>query len=217
MKSLSQAVYRISPPGGVFDESVVRNLFPGRSRGAQELLLDRAVRAGEVLRLKRGLFILAPEYRKKELHPFALASLLQAPSHVSLESALSYHALIPEAVYQVSSVSTRRRKAFTTPLGVFVFYCVPAVQPRAGVEAVKLGDISWAYVATPLRAIADMVYLNREIVWGKNGMRYLLESLRIEREELQALRFDRCDEIIAGFRSRRVKAFLNGLRKELGS
>jgi len=64
----------------VFNTTVVRNLFPGISAGAQRALVDRALRAGEIQRLKAGLYILAAPYRKSELHPFALASLLHFPS-----------------------------------------------------------------------------------------------------------------------------------------
>ena len=34
-----------------------------------------------------------------------------------------------------------------------------------GVEAVKLASNSWAFVATPLRALADMLYLNKSVSW----------------------------------------------------
>ena len=66
MKTLTQAIYKLSPPGGIFNDTVVGNLFPDRSQGARELLLNRAYKAGEVIRLKRGTYMLAPEYRKSE-------------------------------------------------------------------------------------------------------------------------------------------------------
>jgi hypothetical protein len=176
------------------------------------LLVHRASQAGEILRLKPGLFVLAPPYRKTEPHPFVLAASLHAPSHVSLESALAYHGLIPEAVYQVSSVTVARSREFTTPLGVFSFRRVPTRAPRAGVEAVEVSRNAWAFIATPLRAIADLVYLNKSITWKESGMAYLTESLRIEEEDLGALSFDGLDEILESFRSRRVSAYLQGLK-----
>jgi len=214
MKSLTEALFRLSPPGGIFNETVLINLFPGRTHGARELLLDRALKAGEILRLKRGIYVLAQEFRKTAPPPFTIAAMLLSPSHVSLETALAYHGLIPEAVYQVASVCTQRSRTFDTPLGVFSYRCVPTENPRAGVEAVALPDSFWAYVATPLRAIADMVYLNREVTWKKDGAFYLLESLRIEELDLRDLEFGRCMEIVEAFRSRRVKEYLLGMQKE---
>jgi len=217
MKTLTDAVYRLSPPGGLFNESVVRNLFAKRTEGARELLLNRAVKSGEILRLKRGLYVLASEYRKSDLHPFAVAAVLHSPSHISLETALAYHGLIPEAVYQVASVTIQRSRAFDTPLGVFSFHCVPTHYPRAGVEALKMTDPFWAYVASPLRAIADMIYLNRTVTWKEDGPAYLLESLRMEEHDLRQIEFGRYEEIVDSFRGRRVKTYLQGMQKEFAS
>lgn len=214
MKTLTHAVYRLSPPGGIFNETVVVNLFPDRTQGARELLLNRASKAGEIIRLKRGIYVLAPEYRKTEPPQWSIASLLLSPSHVSLETALAYHGLIPEAVYQVASVSTQRSRSFDTPFGVFSYHCVPTNAPRAGVEAVCDPVPFWFYVATPLRAIADMVYLNHTVTWRNDGLEYLFESLRIEEQDLQELQFDRCGKIIEAFRNRRVKEFLKGMQEE---
>ncbi|MBM4164533.1 MAG: hypothetical protein FJ222_08875 [Lentisphaerae bacterium] len=212
MQKLTEHVLKLAPPGGLFDETVVANLFPDGSAGARALLVHRASQAGEILRLKPGLFVLAPPYRKTEPHPFVLAASLHAPSHVSLESALAHHGLIPEAVYQVSSITVARSREFHTPAGVFSFHRVPVRAPRAGVEAVEVSRNAWAFIATPLRAIADLVYLNKSITWDQNGMSYLTESLRIEADDLGALSFEGMDELLESFRSRRVRAYLQGLK-----
>ncbi len=212
MQTLTEKVFALEPPGGLFDMTVIGNLFPDIGNGAHALLVHRACRAGEVLRLKPGLFVLAPPYRKSEPHPFVVAAGLHAPSHISLESALSYHGLIPEAVYQVSSVTVARSREFANPLGVFSFYRVPANVPRAGVEAVEVARNAWAFVATPLRAIADAVYLNKEVTWNCDGVGYLTESLRIEEDDLHLLSFGPAGEILESFRSRRVRAYIKGLK-----
>ncbi len=212
MQKLTEKVLKLAPPGGLFDETVIHNLFPDISIGARGLLVHRACKAGEILRLKPGLFVLGQPYRKSEPHPFVVAAMLHAPSHVSLESALAYHGLIPEAVYQVSSVTVGRSREFSTPLGVFDFRRVPARAPRAGVEAVAVTRGAWAFVASPLRAIADKVYLNREITWNRNGPGYLTESLRIEEDDLRSLSFEALDEILDSIRNRRVQAYLAGLK-----
>jgi hypothetical protein len=212
MQNLTERVFKLAPPGGLFDETVVRNLFPDSSDGARALLVHRAFQAGEVLRLKPGLFVLGPSYRKSEPHPFVVAAVLHAPSHISLESALAHHGLIPEAVYQVSSVTTARSREFTTPLGVFSFSRVPAQAPRVGVETVEVARNAWAFIASPLRAIADAVYLNKEITWDRDGLDYLTESLRIEEDDLTSLSFGALEEILDSIRSRRVRAYLKGLK-----
>jgi len=212
MQNLTEKIFKLAPPGGLFDETVIHNLFPDSSDGARALLVHRASQAGEILRLKPGLFVLSPPYRKSEPHPFVVAGVLHTPSHISLESALAHHGLIPEAVYQVSSVTVGRSREFSTPVGVFSFRRVPARAPRAGVEAVAVARNAWAFIASPLRAIADAVYLNKEITWNQNGLGYLTESLRIEEDDLRSISFEALDEILDSIRSRRVRAYLDGLK-----
>ncbi len=216
MQTLTESVYKLGPPGGLFEETVIRNLFPDLSAGAQKLLLHRAVRKDEVLRLKPGLFCLAEDYRKSHPHPFVIASLLQAPSQISLESALSFHGLIPEAVYQVSSVGVQRSRTFKTPLGIFTFDRVPANSLRAGVKATEVDKNAWAFVATPLRALADLVYLNKEVRWQQDGLDFLTQSLRIEADDLREISMDGFEEVSQSIRNKRVKEYLAGLRKALG-
>jgi hypothetical protein len=132
-----------------------------------------------------------------------------------LESALSYHHLIPEAVYQVSSVTVQRYRSFKTPLGTFAFFRVPSDRPRAGVRADKLGNDAWAFVASPLRAVADLIYLRKEISWSRDGLRFLTDSMRIDEDDLQGLPVDDFSEIHDSIRNRRTQRFLAGLVKEI--
>jgi len=216
MQTLTKNVFQLSPPGGLFDETVIRNLFPDRSEGARKVLVYRAVSNREILRLKPGLFLLAEEFRKSHAHPFVIAGILHSPSHVSLESALSYHGFIPEAVFQVSSVTSARTRTYKTQVGVFSYQSVPLNSPKAGVESLKIDKNSWAFVATPLRAIADLVYLRREVSWENEGLSFLTESMRIEIEDLRNLSFKGIDELCKSLRNKRTKNYISQLYKELG-
>ena len=215
MQTLTEKIFKLSPPSGLFDKTVIVNTFPDISEGARKLLIHRAVKAKEILRLKRGLYILSREYRKSSYHPYAIAAMLHAPSHISLETALSFHGLIPEAVYQVSSVTSSRSRDFNTPLGIFTFQRIPLHNPRAGVEIVKLDDYSWAYIAKPLRAITDLIYYRKEITWEAHGLGFLTDSMRIEDEDLFHIDFSYYTEMREGLYNKRVIHYLEGMKKEL--
>lgn len=215
MQTLTERVFKLAPPGGLFDESVVRNLFPGATQGARKLLVNRALSRDEILRLKPGVYCLGPEYRRTSPHPFTVAAVLHSPSHVSLESALAYHGLIPEAVLQVVSVTTYRSRSFVTPMGRFDFLRVPCNNPRAGVRAEKLDADSWAFIASPLRAIADLVYLRKSVSWQHDGLRFLTVSMRMEEADLHGLSLAGFKDIHDSFRNRRTRDYLAGLRREL--
>ena len=216
MTRLARQILALSPPHGLVNDTVVANLYPALSTGALHALLHRAVASGELLRLRRGLYCLAAPLRRSTPHPFVVAAAILSPSHVSLETALWFHGLIPEATREVASVIIERSRRFTTPLGTFSFATVKALEPRAGVTAIEIERGAWSFVAEPLRALADLVYLRPEVTWERDGPRFALESLRLEREALTGVSWKRCGEICASLRNRRVVDYLQGLRKELG-
>ena len=96
MQNVTEKIYHLNPPGGIFNETVLRSLFPMRSEGARKLLVRRAVSAGEIIRLKPGLFCLAEPFRRTHPHPFVIAGLLHFPSHVSMENKQTGHKTIIE-------------------------------------------------------------------------------------------------------------------------
>jgi hypothetical protein len=51
MQTVTELIFRLSPPGGVFDETVIRNILADRSEAARKVLVHRAVAAGEIIRL----------------------------------------------------------------------------------------------------------------------------------------------------------------------
>ena len=215
MQTLTEGTFKLAPPHGLFDQTVILNLFPDASEGARKQLVHRALAADEIIQLKRGQYILSPQYRKSDPHPFVVAALLHSPSHVSLESALWHHGLVPDALYQVSSVTVDRSRTFNNAFGHFEFQKVPCRMQRAGVEAIRMSPESWAFVATPLRARADSVYLRRDVSWERDGMEYLTESLRIEEEDLHDIGWETFEEIMEGFPVNRVRQFLQELKRKL--
>jgi predicted transcriptional regulator of viral defense system len=52
---------------------------------------------------------------------YEIACRIYRPSYISLESAIAYHGLIPESVYAVTAVSTRRTNVFDTPVARFSY------------------------------------------------------------------------------------------------
>lgn len=215
MQTLTERVFLLSPPGGLFDSAVIRNLFPESTEGALKAQVNRALKNREIFRLKSGLYCLAQEYRNSELHPFSIAGMLYSPSYISLESALSYHSLIPEMVYDVTSVSALRSRSYETVIGNFSFTKIPTNNFKANVSAERFNDNGWAFIAGPLRAIADLVYLRKEITWQTDRLGFLLDSLRMEEEELLQISFDPYEDVYNSIRNKRTKAYLSGLKTEL--
>jgi len=212
MLTLTEFVIKSSPPSGIFNLGLIRTLFPKGTEQARTLMLNRAVHAGEIVRLRRGLFCLGKQYLAASPHPFVLANLLCYPSFISFESALSWHGLIPEAVYQIASVSTARSHNVVTPLGSFGYRLIPAHFFKAGVQSLQLPGGSWVFIASPLRAIADIAH-TRLLDWRCDGVQYLTGSLRIELQDILAIDRALFPNLIAGLSNGRVKKYLRGLEE----
>ena len=185
----------------------------GKAGAVFDGVLKRALAAGEVLRVARGLYCLRSDLLAFKLDPHVFATLIDGPSYLSLESALAYRGWIPEAVYSFASASLGRSREFETPFGVFSYKRVPQKNFYAGVERVQLEREGAFFLASPLKALSDLVYLNG---WNWNSAKPVVESLRVEEENLSELKSEDFEEIAECYRSGRVRKFLVGLRKDLG-
>lgn len=185
----------------------------GKGGAVFDGVLKRALAAGEVLRVARGLYCLRSDLLTCKLDPHVFAPLICEPSYLSFESALAYREWIPEAVFSFASASLGRSREFKTPFGIFSYRRVPQVSFYAGVERVELETGGAFFVAEPLKAMADLVYLNG-CDW--DSAKPVVQSLRVEWDNLRELKGADFEEIEGCYRSGRVKKFLRGLRKDLG-
>ena len=91
----------------LFSVTDIRRLF-GVSKVAAGFLLHRYTAKGYIMRVKRGIYVF-PDALPPELY---LANKIYEPSYVSLEFALSYYRVIPENVYEVTSVTPKATRRF---------------------------------------------------------------------------------------------------------
>jgi predicted transcriptional regulator of viral defense system len=159
----------------VFESSL---LLAGRTPEAQvRLQMSRWVAAGKLIQLRRGLYALAPAWRKVEPHPFVVANAMQRGSYVSLQSALAFHGLIPEHVPVVTSVGPRRAETVRNALGSFQFNHLTSGL-SFGYAHIEVAARQFAFVARPEKALLDLVYLTA----GGDSTAHLA-SLRLQNAE----------------------------------
>lgn len=153
-------------------------LLAGKVSARQvRLQLSRWTTAGRLLQLRRGLYALAPAWRKVEPHPFLVANALQHGSYVSVQSALAYHGVIPEHVPVVTSVGPGRPETVRNLLGAFHFNHVAGAL-LFGYSQVEVAPRQVAFVAAPEKALLDLVHLTS----GADSLDYLRE-LRLQNPE----------------------------------
>jgi len=194
----------------VFSAADIQNIEPDDN--VRYALVKRAIKDGDLVQIKRGLYTLSSPLRKQPLNRASLANRLYYPSYVSMEYALSNHGWIPEGVVTMTSATSKNPADFDTPLGRFMYKRIPQALFFCGVETVSIDGES-ALQARPLKALADYIYVHK-LEWTDREP--LIESLRIEEDELKTLSADDFESIQGNYRTApAVEAFLAGLRKDL--
>lgn len=135
----------------LFASAEVRRLF-GSSKVAADFLLYRYAKKGFIVRIKRGLYAL-PDALPPE--PF-IANKLYEPSYVSLEFALSYHGVIPESVYEITSVTPKATRRFTALDKIYSYRRIKKAA-FTGYAAQKQGGAGF-FIADPEKAFVDSCY-----------------------------------------------------------
>ncbi|MBN1864462.1 MAG: hypothetical protein JW808_06140 [Victivallales bacterium] len=113
--------------------------------------IARMLRSGELIRLRRGLYATS-----LNVNPFCFAASIYGPSYISFETALSYHGVIPEAVYEISSATLNRPKEFENVFGRYRFRAVPEAVFHVGIERATESGIPFL-IASPTKALCDRI------------------------------------------------------------
>lgn len=174
--------------------------------------IKRALASGELLHVRRGLYTVNEKlFPQRKLHPFELAQFTYGPSYVSLESALSYHGLIPEHPVPVTCVTSKRSCSFQTEQGEFIYHKLPVENLFIQVDYHQTTEAQF-WLASPWKAIGDFVY-----VYDKNwkGLSPLAKSLRIELEELPKTTATEFNELTEYYHNKRLDRFFKSILKEL--
>jgi len=147
--------------------------------------LSRWTKAGRLYQLRRGLYALAPPFQKVKPHPFFIANRMVRGSYVSCQSALEHYGLIPDYVPTTISVTAGRPSRWETPLGNFEFHHLK-VNLMRGYKLIDLVEGQKAFVATPEKALLDLIHLRP----GADSPAYLreLRLQNLERLNLEELR-----------------------------
>src|SRR3546814_11885016 len=98
MSSLAQQITAAGLADHILSERQLGNLLGGGD-ARRYGLVNRALKDGSLLRVKRGTYLLAKRYRAETIHPFSIAQGLMPCSYVSFESALAHRGWIPDAVF----------------------------------------------------------------------------------------------------------------------
>jgi predicted transcriptional regulator of viral defense system len=153
----------------------------------------RWTRKGYLVRLRQGVYAF-PEYRGKPDYAAYFAGRIYNPSYISLHSALAFYGLIPEAVVQITSVTSLKTAVFKNGFGEYSYKSVRD-DLMFGYVPLPLGDGRTTAYATREKALLDLLYLypfydtERELAELRLDGDALHEDLNRAEWESQAARF----------------------------
>lgn len=115
------------------------------------------IKRGLLVRLRQGIYTF-PEYTAKPDFNLYFANRIYKPSYVSLHTALAFYGLIPEAVVQITSVTSLKTANFKNSFGEFSYKSIRE-ELMFGYDMKPLADGRTLLLAKPEKAILDLLYL----------------------------------------------------------
>ncbi len=139
--------------------------------------LDRWEKKGYLKRLKRGFYCFSTQDFTQDFL-FYTANKIYAPSYVSLEIALKHYGFIPEEIFQITSVSTKKATSFETSVGNFSYRRIKT-SLYFGYRLVDFGQQKLR-MAEPEKAVLDYLYVNSKLKTTDDfaGMRINVDEVK---------------------------------------
>ncbi len=127
----------------------------------------------------------------KHTSGYLLSSFIYGPSYLSFEYALSFHNLIPEKVvsYTNATYNKSKSKAYKNKFGVFLYRDVPKDAYPYFINVYEQDTYAY-FIASPEKAICDMLYILPPVKSIKALKSLLFENLRIDINEFGSLNFE---------------------------
>jgi predicted transcriptional regulator of viral defense system len=153
----------------------------------------RWTKKGLLIRLRQGYYTF-PEYKSKPGFTLFFANRIYRPSYISLHTALAFYGLIPEAVVQITSVTSLKTSGFKNSTGDYEYKNVRE-ELMFGYDVKPLTDGKSFQIASPEKALLDLLHLypfyntEKEMENLRLDLDLIQDELNIQRLEEYMLKF----------------------------
>ena len=153
------------------------SLYPDvKSANRKVALLETA---GRIIRLKRGLYVVAPKESGLLLSVNLIGNVLYGPSYISMLTALREYGMIPERVETIESMTTHLTVSFQNDAGLFEYHhCAKDYYP-IGITQRQEEGVTYL-IATPEKALCDYI-----ISTPRLPLRFLKETYEFLENDLR--------------------------------
>ena len=117
----------------------------------------RWVKKGLLVRLRQGYYTF-PEYKNKPDFTLFFANRIYRPSYISLHTALAFYGIIPEAVVQITSVTSLKTASFQNEFGEYEYKSIRE-ELMFGYDFKTIANGQSIKLSRPEKALLDLLYL----------------------------------------------------------
>lgn len=151
---------------------------------------------GYIDNIKRGFY----RFKEKPINEGLLyfyGNKIYSPSYISLESAMAFYQIIPEAVFSITSISSLNTSQLESKIGTFTY---KHVKPTLffGYRMLERNNLTISF-AFPEKAILDYLYLHPELESKTD-----FEVLRWNKEILKTLDYNRFSDYLLLFQNNKL-------------
>jgi predicted transcriptional regulator of viral defense system len=166
--------------------------------------IGRLLKAGEIIRIKKGLYAFGEMWRRGGISLEIAANLIYGPSCVSFEYALFQYGMIADRAVAVTSLAIGRAKEFETPIGIFRYHSIDKKKFSVGIEYREIPGEGGFFIASREKALADVVSRIKTSLSLAEFRFYLIEEMRIDEESLRSLDKQKIKEIGSIYKNKLV-------------
>lgn len=157
--------------------------------------IGRLLKSGDIIRVKKGLYVFGEKWRQGTLSLEVAANLIYGPSCISFEYALFRYGMIADRAVAVTSLAIGRAREFETPIGIFRYQSIDKRKFGVGIEYRELAGEGGFFIASREKALADVVSRIKTPLSQADFRFFLTEEMRIDEESLRSLDKQKLEEI----------------------
>lgn len=186
-----------------FNQVTISNLLD-LSGPTLQMYITRSVAKGQLIRLKRGIYVTSDYYKletDKQGYLEFLSSVIYGPSYLSLEYVLQKYAVLTESVFAYTGVSVKKTKKIINNLGSFMYTNINNKRFE-GFEIVSRGRYQIRQ-ATKAKALFDYLYF--AVKPWKQVTRDIVDELRLNLDEIEQKDWNEFNGYIEKWGGRKLK------------
>jgi hypothetical protein len=193
-----------------FDATIAKYWLAQKYKAPLKLLASLE-ESGQIIRLKRGLYVFANKVDK-----LAIAGSLHGSSYISFETALAFYNLIPDRVETVLSVTDSHPIKITTPVARYEYYSQSRRLFSLGMSMTQSRDRAFL-IASMEKAVLDSVaraHLQTKSLSKMDVWEFAIGSLRIEPDMLLELSIPKMRDMAMLYRNLAPRKLVDAIESQ---